>query len=307
MSGASLGRFPSPLRYPGGKGKIANYVKLIMLENNLVGVDYVEPYAGGASVALSLLFEDYADHIHINDLNHGVHAFWDAVLNNTNELCELILTTEVTVDEWQRQREIQNTPETATPLELGFSTFFLNRTNRSGIISGGIIGGVEQTGPWKIDARFNKSALIQRIRKVSRFRSRISLTRHDALDFLDTWTKASTSPAFLYLDPPYYVKGEGLYDNFYNAADHAAIAEKVTTLIHPWIVSYDAAPAILPLYTTGTSLSYGLSYSAAGSSTGAEVMFYSPGLVVPAEDTPSGIRTGRLQHERLRLLTPNLR
>lgn len=282
------GRYSSPLRYPGGKGKVANYVKLIFIENDFVGRDYVEPYAGGASVALSLLFEGFADHIHINDINPGVHAFWNAALNHTAELCDRIQSTPVTVDEWHRQRETVAAEQPAS-LDLAFATFFLNRTNRSGIISGGVIGGLDQTGPYKIDARYNRPELVRRIQKVGRQRTRIELTRLDAAEFLRTWTTDAPEPAFLYLDPPYFVKGEGLYDNFYNPADHAAIAEVVGTLAHPWMVSYDAHPEIIKLYPERHHIRYNLSYSAnTKRPQGAEVMFFSPDLELPSQN-PSGI------------------
>lgn len=283
-----LSRYPSPLRYPGGKGKIANFVKLLMIENGLVGRDYVEPYAGGASVALSLLYEGYADRAFINDLNPGIFAFWHSALYRTNELCALIESTPVTVDLWRRQKEVINSPE-SEGLELGFATFFMNRTNRSGIIGGGVIGGLEQTGQWKIDARYNKPALIQRIQKLGRHRSRVSLSNEDAVHYVSAWNEDTVDSAFLYLDPPYFEKGEGLYDNFYDTSDHAKIADSVAHLAHPWIVSYDARPEITNLYPEAMQIRYGLTYSAASKpSTGAEIMFFSEGLVVP-EQQPEGI------------------
>lgn len=291
MSGAQLGRYTSPLRYPGGKGKISNYVKLLMLENEFIGRDYVEPYAGGASVALSLLFEDYADHIHINDLNSGIFSFWHSVLYETDQLCELIDSTPVNLKSWSQQKRIYDNPS-STELQLGFSTFFLNRTNRSGIISGGVIGGQDQRGDWKIDARYNRVELIRRIRKIARYRSRISLTNLDANIFLDRWSGTRReSEAFIYLDPPYYVKGAGLYDNFYNSDDHVSVSRVVKKLAHPWIVSYDAASQILALYSEYPSVRYSLSYSAASASKGKEVMFFHPEIVIPGSGSmnPSGI------------------
>lgn len=304
MSGAAPGRYPSPLRYPGGKGKIANYIKLLMLKNNLLGVDYVEPYAGGASVALSLLFEDYADHIHINDLNPGVHAFWHCVLHETDALCQLVDETPVTMQEWRQQRQVQTAPS-PSQLELGFSTFFLNRTNRSGIINGGVIGGQQQDGAWGIAARYTKPSLLRRIRKIARYRSRITLTQLDAVALLQQWTSPAGPPAFLYLDPPYYVKGEGLYDNFYTHDDHVAVAELVQRLEHPWIVSYDAAAPLVSLYGDTASLRYSLNYSAAGPSQGSEVMFYASGLALPVTDggSPSGVQAAQLDQARLQALT----
>jgi DNA adenine methylase len=285
-----LSRYPSPLRYPGGKGKIANYVKLLMIQNGLTGRDYVEPYAGGASVALALLYEGYAERAFINDLNPGIHAFWKSALTQTNQLCSLIEDTPVTMETWHRQREVLHSPA-AEGLELGFATFFLNRTNRSGIIGGGVIGGLDQTGQWKIDARYNKPALVQRIRKLGRHRNRVSLSNEDAVEYVAAWNDRTLDPAFLYLDPPYFEKGEGLYDNFYDAADHAMIAESVANLAHPWIVSYDARPEITNLYPGAVQIRYGLTYSAAKTrSTGAEIMFFSDGIAVP-DRLPSGVPT----------------
>lgn len=281
------GRYRSPFRYPGGKGKIVNFIKLLMLENGLVGHDYVEPYAGGASVALALLFEDYADEIHINDINPGIHAFWDAALHSTRDLCELIDRTPVTMTEWHDQRAVL-AADNPDPLRLALATFFLNRTNRSGIIRGGVIGGRDQTGPWKLDARYNKPELIQRIRKIGRARSRIHLTAIDSATFLERWTRPDEQPTFLYLDPPYFVKGEGLYDNFYSFKDHRRIADVVDCLAHPWLVSYDAAPEVLGLYQHHRLMRYSLSYSANRRGQGSEVMVFDPELSIP-EHQPAGI------------------
>lgn len=284
------GRYSSPLRYPGGKAKVANFVKLLLLKNGLVGRDYVEPYAGGAAVAMSLLFEDYVDRVHINDLNAGVYAFWHSVLQRTQELCELVEEVPVTIDEWHRQRAVLANPA-AGLLEVGFATFFLNRTNRSGIIGGGVIGGLDQTGPWKLDARYNKHELTRRIRKIGRHRNRIELTNEDAAEFLVGWADCAVEPAFIYLDPPYFVKGEGLYDNFYNPEDHAAIAAAVGELSQPWMVSYDAHPEIIKLYRDRHHIRYSLAYSAHKDRTqGTEVMFFSKDIQLPDEG-PSGIST----------------
>ena len=283
------GLYPSPLRYPGGKGKVANFIKVLMLENQLVGKDYVEPYAGGASVALSLLFEEYADAIHINDLNAGVYSFWYAVLNDTDELCDRIMSVDLTMHEWHRQREVAATT-TSSGVDLGFATFYLNRTNRSGIIKGGVIGGKTQHGDWRLDARFNRQDLIGRIRKIRRHRSRIHLSNQDAAEFLQPWTQNGQPASFLYLDPPYFVKGQGLYDNFYTVQDHAALAEMVQRITHPWIVSYDAAPQTLSLYRPWRSLRYSLNYSANTRGHGAEMMFFSADLSVP-QFAPSAVTT----------------
>jgi len=280
-------RYPSPLRYPGGKGKVANYIKLLLLENDLIGCEYVEPYAGGASVALSLLFEEYADHVHINDLNRSVYAFWKIVLEQPKELCERIASVTVDTEQWHHQRTIQD-ESNPDEFDLAFSTFFLNRTSRSGIIGGGIIGGLEQTGQWKIDARFNRDDLIRRISKIARYRSRITVTGLDAAKFVTDILPGIPSP-FIYLDPPYYVKGEGLYQNFYRRSDHEQIAALVSEMDAPWVVSYDSTPVIAELYDAFPSIGYDLNYSAQRRGRGDELMFFSPGLALPDVQSPANV------------------
>jgi DNA adenine methylase len=291
-------RFPSPLRYPGGKGKVSNYMKLMFLENGLIGHDYVEPFAGGASVALSLLFEEYASHVHINDINRSVYAFWDAVLTQTEQLSQRILDTAVTKDEWDRQKAVQAS-ETPDSLDLAFSTFFLNR---SGIIEGGIIGGKDQDGPWKLDARYNKADLILRIQKIARYSSRITLTRLDAAEYLRTVLPDLPATTFVYLDPPYYVKGQGLYEHFYGDEDHAEIAGLARNLDQPWLVSYDAAPRVLELYAGLEQITYGLCYSAQDRYRGAEVMVFAPRLTRPDVDSPANIPASTVDAEKLAVL-----
>lgn len=286
--------YPSPLRYPGGKGKVANFFKLLLLENDLVGSEYVEPYAGGASVALSLLFEEYASHIHINDLDRSVYTFWKVVLERPDELCKRIEATRPGVREWERQRRIQRETN-AEELDLAFSTFFLNRTNRSGIIGGGIIGGRDQQGKWKIDARWRPEESIARIEKIARFASRITLTGIDTAEYLEN-VVPSLESAFLYLDPPYYGKGKGLYRSFYEHEDHEEIAALVGRLQCSWVVSYDAEPKIEALYMGLPKLSYDLRYTARESADGSEVMFFSPGLHVPEAAPPPAI-TWKLLNE----------
>lgn len=298
-SRAAERRYPSPLRYPGGKGKIANYMKILFIKNDLIGHEYAEVYAGGATVALALLFEDFASHIHINDLDPALHAFWSAVLDDCEALCRRIRDRPVTMAEWHRQRAIQEATDPA-PLDLAFSTFFLNRTNRSGIISGGVIGGKKQKGHWKIAARFNRPALIKRIEKIARHRSRITLTSLDGADFIRNRVAELPLNTFLYLDPPYYVKGESrLYTNYYEAEDHAEVAEAIQAVDRPWLVSYDQAPEIAALYPDAPLIEYGLNYTAAERYKGRELMFFSDGLQKPDLPSPAGLTAVDVKRARL--------
>lgn len=275
-----MNKFVSPLRYPGGKLKVVDYIKRLFEINDLCDGTYIEPYAGGASVALSLLFSEYASRIKINDIDRSIYAFWYSVLNETEALCRKISDTPVNMDMWQAQREIQTRKQDAELLELGFSTFFLNRTNRSGILSGGVIGGKNQDGNFKIDARFNKEDLIERIESVAEYADRIELTSMDAVELIKKIRKPAEK-SFCYLDPPYYVKGRDLYLNYYNDDDHRDIAKAIKKYKGKWIISYDAVPFISELYKNYKQKEYYLSYSAGNPAKGREIMVYSNGLVVP--------------------------
>ena len=274
----------TPLRYPGGKAKLAAYVKALMRENALLDGEYVEPYAGGAAIALELLFHEYVSRIHINDVSKPVYAFWKSVLVDTEEFCRRISKVPLTVAAWDKQKAILENPANYEDIDLGFATFFLNRTNRSGILNGGIIGGRDQTGPWKIDARYNAKELIHRVQSIAGMKSRIKLTRLDALNLLKGGVGRWPEKTLIYLDPPYYAKGRDLYYHFYDEKDHASVAGFVLTGItrQHWIVSYDNAPPIRDLYRPARHVVYSIGYSARKASQGSEVMFFCDDLKVPA-------------------------
>jgi DNA adenine methylase len=273
----------TPLRYPGGKAKLAPYVKSLMKENRLLDGEYVEPYAGGAGIALELLFHEYVSRVHINDISQPVHAFWKSVLNHTEELCRLVVGTPLTVAQWDKQKKILGHPGDHDEIEVGFAMFFLNRTNRSGILNGGIIGGRDQTGPWKIDARYNAKELAHRIESIARMKDRIKLTRQDGLKFLKNGISKWPKETLIYLDPPYYVKGRDLYYDFYEHKDHELVAKFIMQDVERqrWIVSYDNVPAIRNLYRGARHVVYDIGYSARSASRGSEVMFFCPTLSVP--------------------------
>jgi DNA adenine methylase len=273
----------TPLRYPGGKGKLAAYVKQIIIANRLSDGEYVEPYAGGAAIALELLFQKYVSQIRINDVSHHVYSFWKSVLNDTEELCRLVKNTRLSVASWDRQKRIFANPADHDYVRVGFATFFLNRTNRSGILNGGVIGGRDQSGPWKIDARYNANELIFRIESIAKMRNRIKLSHSDALAFLKFGLPKWPMQTLIYLDPPYYAQGTHLYYEYYNAEDHADVARFIAKKMGSrfWMVSYDNTPAIRELYRGFRSVVYNVGYTAREMRTGKEVMFFSPKLSVP--------------------------
>jgi len=273
-------RDASPLRYPGGKWRIAPLFERVIQLNGLSHSLYVEPYAGGASLALSLLFRGQVSEIHLNDLDSAIHAFWHSVLTCSRDFIQLLAETPVTPDEWSKQKAIYAKGLTAGKLALGFATFYLNRTNHSGILNGGMIGGRKQRGPWKVDARFNRLELRRRVERIGRFKNRIHLSCKDAVEFLHDHKSSRTS--LIYLDPPYYRPGRHLYLNAYEPGDHSAVSECVQGLRSPWIVSYDDVPEIRGLYKNVRSRRLCLLHTARSVRDGDEVLFFAPGLRIPA-------------------------
>jgi len=274
--------FYTPLRYPGGKAKLSYYIKSVIEQNDLLDGHYVEPFAGGAGVALELLFQEFVQQIHINDLDVAIYSFWDAVVNEPECICKLIQDTPVTIDEWHKQKNILTTKSDVSSLELAFATFFLNRTNRSGILKAGVIGGKHQAGEWKLDVRFNKKDLINRIQKIASYQSRIKIYNLDTAKLLKTLPKKLPEKSLIYLDPPYYIKGQGLYRNFYEHKDHVEIRsllDKIEDI--PWLVSYDNADEIGSIYTGYRKQVFDLQYSAQTKRVASEVMIYSNGLNIP--------------------------
>ncbi|WP_082405791.1 DNA adenine methylase [Pseudomonas sp. NBRC 111117] len=253
--------FVTPLRYPGGKGRLGAWLAQLLKHNKLDGGLYVEPYAGGAGAAMYLLTNNHVGNIAINDLDPVVHAFWWALLNDTDRLVEMIKETPVTMDSWHTQRAIIENSGATDRTALGFATFFLNRTNRSGMIKGGVIGGLNQTGKYLIDARFKKDKLIERILKISKLRDRIQLFNMDAMDLLQSPELEISNKSLIYLDPPYYEKGSQLYRNHYKPDDHRQIADTVMNIETPWIVTYDNCNEINSLYRESHGVEFSLHYS----------------------------------------------
>ena len=203
-------RFISPLRYPGGKAKLAPYIASLINAQQIPPRYYAEPFAGGAGAALKLLHEGIIEHIYLNDLNPGIAAFWRAITQTPEEFNHLITTCELNIDAWKHYKNIYDTPQNKDDLTLGFATFYLNRTCRSGILGARPIGGMEQTGKWKIDARFNRDNLSHRIRTIAAMADNITITESESIDFLTTMEEHGGN-IFVYADPPYLGQGEGLY------------------------------------------------------------------------------------------------
>ncbi len=253
--------YASPLRYPGGKGRLGPWLADVLQENRLTGGWYIEPYAGGAGAALFLLLKDHVSHIVINDADPVIYAFWQSVVHNAQAFEQLVWDTPVTMESRAEMIARLDEPGRCTTLELGFAGFFLNRTSRSGILRGGVIGGKAQAGDYKLDARFRQEDLVARIRAISNRKSQITVTGMDALELLMTVGPGLPEKCLAYLDPPYYIKGSQLYRNHYQHGDHETIAHFAANTKLPLLITYDNCPEIRQLYRGMETTEFSLIYS----------------------------------------------
>lgn len=265
----------SPLRYPGGKAALAGLFADLIESLGMSDPTYIEPYAGGAGAGVALLREGLISKLVINDFDPAVHAFWSAVTAHTEAFIKLVESAPLTIDEWQRQRLIYKQADVSNTLDLGFAFFYLNRTNRSGVLTGGVIGGQSQTGNYKIDARFNRATLIDRVSAIGELRDNISVTSIDGRSVIRQYS--SDSNAFMYIDPPYVRAGSRLYLNAFEHRDHRALARIVDTIDKAqWLMTYDVSPLIEDLYKHHFMCRYELNYSARHPGASDELLIASP-------------------------------
>jgi DNA adenine methylase len=266
----------SPLRYPGGKAKLAPFLAAAIRGRKIAVA--CEPFAGGAGASLRLLLDEYVEAIVLNDIEPGIAAFWRAVFASPGEMAELIEHAAPSIDEWHCQHEIATAKARGDDLALGFATFYLNRTNRSGILRGRPIGGLDQTGGWKIDARFNREELARRVRRLGLYANRVTVLEEDGADVVRRHLAADT---LVYADPPYLLRGGRLYLNAMSWEDHAGLASVLHGSDAPWIVTYDCDPRVLELYPDHDRAEFGLTHSAGQAHAGREYAIFSPALARP--------------------------
>ena len=274
--------FYSPLRYPGGKAKLARFMEFIIKERGYIGGTYIEPFAGGAGIAVELLLRDVVSRIVINDYDKGIWSFWKAILTETERFISEIRTVPLTMDEWEKQRAICLKYNKKYSFELGFATFYMNRTNRSGIIKGGVIGGLQQTGKWKIDARFNRESLISRIESIAFRKKDIRLYNQDITTFIERYMPLYADKAMIYFDPPYFKKGKQLYMNFFELEDHKRIERVIRNSVKcDCIVAYDDAQEIREIYSSYPVMLYDLNYSVSKKCKASELMIFKSNIPIP--------------------------
>lgn len=281
-----MSRYQTPLRYPGGKQRLAPFILELLVENGGIGGHYVEPYAGGAGIALELLLHNHVSHVHLNDSSLPVYAFWNSVLSRPEEMCRRISSASLDVEEWKKRREIVRQPAEHDELEIGFSAFYLNRCNRSGVLTGGLIGGLQQTGDWKMDARFPRNELIRRVEAIASRKEAITVKNWDAERFILDYVPHLPTNTLVYCDPPYFEKSSRLYLDRYERKDHARIAQIIqNSLQRKWVVSYDATVEILNYYNDRTTIQYLMQYNATTVYKGTEVFIFSDDLKLPSSSS----------------------
>lgn len=265
----------SPLRYPGGKAALAGFFGDIIESLDIDSPRYIEPYAGGVGAGIALLRKGIVEELVVNDIDPAVYAFWKSAVNDNENLIDLVASTPLTIAEWQKQREIYKIREERDSLRLGFAFFYLNRTNRSGILNAGVIGGQGQSGKYKIDARFNRATLIERLLAIGDLADRISVSDLDGRTVIQRY--AEDNRAFMYIDPPYVQAGSQLYLNAFDGRDHTALAAIVNTVKRAhWLVTYDTASLVEKLYRQHFQCCLELTYSARYPGRAEELLVASP-------------------------------
>ena len=273
----------SPLRYPGGKSALYPIILNAIIRKSLYDCIYIEPFAGGASIGLSLLLEGAVKSIIINDADKAIYSFWRSILSSPEWFIQKIKDTPITIDEWKKQKEIFANSQKYSP-EFGFATFFLNRTNRSGILSAGPIGGYKQEGNYKIDCRFNKDFLIEKIHKISKKRNCIRVYNQDISIFLKRYLPKNCDNVFVYFDPPYFEKGQRLYLNHFSQCDHQRLRDVVADTTFSWIMTYDDKQEIRDLYKDYRMQSFSINYSLSNKGKGSELMLFKDNICVPSPE-----------------------
>jgi DNA adenine methylase len=274
----------TPLRYPGGKSIMTPFFIDLLRVNDMRGVTYAEPYAGGAGTATNLLLNDNVDRILINDASICIYSFWKYIKEENERFIDSIINTPVNLEQWKHFHNLIRTAQDIS-FELGFATFFLSRTNRSGILTAGPIGGSseekQEKATYKIDCRFNKEDLIKRIARIGERSADIEVCNLDAIDFLQTLNIGNN---LVYLDPPYFEQGKSLYLNYYGAEDHQVLANFLSEVQNfKWVLSYDNVEAIRTIYNKFDLYEFTISYTAQQVKRGSELLTHSPELILPEE------------------------
>lgn len=302
-------RASSPFRYPGGKDKLASFLAIFLAHNKLGGARFIEPFCGGAGASLSLLLGGYVKEIHLNDKNYALYCFWEQLLNNTDNLLDKVYQNTPNIADWHKQKEIYQSSITDrtkySKLEYGFSAFFLNRSNRSGVLGAGPIGGLDQSGKYKIDCRYTVSTLMKKLERIASMKSSIFVYNEDCIEFLKRFdNKSDYEKDFVYLDPPYVKEGRNIYSkNFcFDVKMHTDLKDYIAGYANRWLISYDDHPLVHELYSKHGTRAVEISYVMNQAKVGKELIIADSRLRMPEslftvdtvdEVTPTSINSAK--------------
>lgn len=265
----------SPLRYPGGKSDFIKTAIQIVKDNNLSAMSMVEPYAGSAAISLGLIEAGIISHTTLVERDPLIYSFWKAVFEHTDDLVAAFLELPITLDTWESFKPFLNIKEPLPDqiVKLGLAGLFFNRTNFSGILNAGPIGGKGQKSAYPIDCRTNKKELISRIRKIASFSKQVNTEFGDAVEIIKRYKDQEN--LFFYLDPPYFVKGESLYRYFYKLKEHKELARALINARFSWLLSYDDHHVIEFLYEDFYVKRHAFQYSAGSPKNHSELLISS--------------------------------
>lgn len=238
--------YKSPLRYPGSKQKLAPKIANLLINNSIKPDVFIEAFSGGASISIYLLQLNLVNNIALIEKDPLLASFWKTVFYDSEWLIKQINKIDVTIENWQKFKKYK--PRTIRNKAL--KCLFLNRTNFSGILKAGPIGGKNQESKYKIDCRFNKKRLIETIEKLSLFRNKVLFIEEgDYSDILNKKLLTLSSNSFIYFDPPYVKKADQLYNYFFKMNDHIKLKDYIYSLSNKWLLTYDYDLFIIDLYS----------------------------------------------------------
>ncbi len=283
----------SPLRWAGGKSKMIPFVNNVINQIENKNITFVQPFAGGAGVSLFMLGNSKVNKIIINDFDYGVYSFWHSVFFDNDNLIKIIEQTDVTMQQWLKRRQSLKSIQDLDTLQSGYTTFFLNRTNRSGILSAGAIGGLSQSGKWKINERFNKKTLINQIKNLKQYSHRVQIYNKT---YNELYKCISNENLFSFVDPPYYQKGKSLYRKFFIHNDHLQLSQMMKNLNHQWILTYDLNDNIKKMYQWSNSMQFNIKYSVTKAFQASQLLIYSDGLKTILEKDKNNVELEEIQN-----------
>ena len=274
----------TPLRYPGGKTWLLDYVKAFARFHKLSSTTIVEPYGGSASISVGLIRSQLVTDATVCERDPLIVAFWNVAIHRNEELIEYLSSLEINMETWYGLRRYLDLEKTnlQNELEAAGAFLFFNRTNYSGIIKGGPLGGKKQLSKYKLNCRFNKGRIADKIRSLKALEDKLKIIQIDGLEYMKNHALQSPDNVFFYVDPPYYGAGKDLYRFYFTDFDHQQLSAFLTGTEIPWLLSYDDAEFIRNLYQKKSNLPVYTDYQSGHLRRGVKELLISNYVIPPA-------------------------